>query len=336
MKRKTIQVAAVVASFPLILLFQNCSGQFQYQNHGTLTSASTSNATPTSTPAPNTTLPLSPVDESAGSATPSGQVCVDTLNYMGWSGDPEQVINVDLSPFDAFDSSSSEVFAYGGFNVSLMGPMRPGASTFTEAYYLSVSPAMAGVTIKFRDAVSGNAIAVQESDYGTSTVPTPAQFSSGNLVQFSSTAITRFHVPIKRDFFERNRSQLGYVFVELYCQDKLIAKGYQDFQSLAVPLTKKLVPTITGGYTVKDPEVGYAYVECPPTGTLGSKVICNSSMPFGVGHYYLLNGVRDSNFENQNVFEVANLTAGTHYMQMIGRYANGVEDRSPVRTVRVK
>ncbi len=364
MNRRAAVAAVVAASISLVLLFQNCGGQFQGQ--GALSASSTldsnsvdsssgdSSSTgtggvsvppaPTTTtmpyyaPTTTTTVPANSGGGSSGGGTAArGQACVDHFNYMGWNGDPQQLIDVDMNPVDSFDSSgAAEVYSYGGFGFMFTGPKRPGA-TSTESYYYKMSPIMAGITIKLRDAASGNAIALQDSDFGTSTTPTPVSFADGNFMGFNSDrGATRFSAKVKREFFERNRSQLGYIFIELYCQDKLISKGYQDFQALAVDMTRKMVKTSTGGYTGKDPDLGFTRLTCPLEAVAGSTISCNSFVLNLQSNYYLHNSVRDSAFDNRQVIEVPSATAGTHYLQAISKYKNGIEDRSTVRTVRVK
>lgn len=363
-------VGAIVASFAIIIFFQNCSSQ-QFDTlsssdiSGAIDVASSSSGQSLVGGSTNGSQNSGPINSDTGSAiggvnnsgetstgtsSPSGSGgtgeqavasptvggCKAHYDHMGWTGSADQVLDVELSPFDSYDNSgATEIYAHGGFGVWFTGKARAGA-TYKESYTKTLDAATSGLVVRFVDINTGKSVQATAADYGTSTV---SATNNKKLANFNSLPKqTSSGISLKREFFDKYRTQLGYVTVEFICEGKVVAKGLQDFQSLAFQLSKKMIRTSTGGY-VQAPEFndsGYVKLSCPSEAVAGSTVSCGVVGSFAVSGFYEFNFVRDGRFDNMETIQYPNAPAGVHYVQAKIQYKNGVSDRSQVRTIRVK
>lgn len=275
------------------------------------------------------------VSSPTGSSGAAASVdCLKSFNHMAWHGDLNQAFNVELSGFDSMDTSGAqEIFSHGGFGIRFESKPRPGVPS-NELYSVRGPVASSGLSFRLVDIHTKKVVEVVASDYGTSSVN--AIYRHLDATFYSSPKGTSVGVALKRDFYDRYKSVLGYVQVEMYCSGKLIARGIQDFKSLDVPMTKKLVKVSDRGYDSAVPGTGFVKLNCPLEVAAGSKISCTSSGVYISSRSYEVNYVKQSKFDNLAEISYANAPAGVHYIQTKVKYKSGIEDRSQLRTIRVK
>lgn len=368
--RKSLKWLARGGAFAsLLLLFQNCGNQqFDSSDQSELSSligaqgdsSSTSeggssssssssgsggisNSPPSFTtnnqfPSNNTTSNTTTTQPNTQPAPTSSGGCAQHYQYMGWNGDPNQVITIEFNPFDSYDTSGAkEIYTYGGFQIWLTSTPKAGVKS-SEAYYQTLPAATSGLKIRLTDLQTKKSVELTSADFGASSTTTANVSGFSNARFNSSSRQTSSGVSVKRDFFEKHKASLGYTQVDLICEGKLIATGVQDFQSLTVPLSKKMTKTASGGYTYTGDfaEVGSARLTCPSEAAAGSTVSCSVAGTYIVSESYEINYKKDSKYDDLAQINIPNLPKGIHLVQAKVIYKNGMEDRSLMRTIRIK
>ena len=261
--------------------------------------------------------------------------CDDHMNALGQSSFSGP-IQVDLNPIDniGLGGEGNERFAYMGFGISFNAKTPVGE----PLYFKKLHTEATGFVVKFRDVLSNTVVTVPNSAY--TTIPLlPLETNSGYAVSNSNPLkpSKRLDFQVASSFYFANRSVLNNVKVELYCFEKLVASGLQDFKSLEYPLNKtyKLAPSGTG-YVSSDAVNGFIHLGCPTEVAAGTTLLCTAG---GLGLenvFWVINGSRFTIFDRSKTMSFPNAPAGVHSVQAIAVLSNGKEMRSLIRTVVIR
>jgi hypothetical protein len=337
----------------MILTFQNCAQSENFKT-AALSSLSQDSASSSNTSQSNidnessaqeseknkkkraaASTPTSAPKDSSSAAPPAAssvaETCVDYMNTLGadnFSGP----LMVELNPIDNIGMSGNEPYAYMGFGIAFRGKKPVGEETYLRRFKFDTS----GFVIKLK-ALDSNTIITMANSYFT-TIPSLPSEKTNSIVYSNSNPNSpnkdiRFQVSNK--FYFDNKDRLNAMRVELYCHENLVASGIQDFKRLEFPLNKKMLKT-KNGYTFKDSVIGFINMSCPTEAVAGSSLRCTAG---GVGLeniYWLVNGVRASEFDKNKMAQFTNVPAGVHTVQAIAVLSNGKEMRSLMYTIQIK
>lgn len=307
---------------------------------------------PAPAPAPVSPPPQAPPSPVVAPANPNFPVvnCAQDLEKLGWNDlATRENVQVHLYATDneaiSKDPVEYEVIAHDGIDVRFENPYRIGSQEFGRA---SANLLAEGYEVKIVDNASGMMASATsaELDYhyqGQDPNRAVNTFISGAksaVNEYGRTTNNSIRHLFNKAFYDRIKS-FGKSTVSLYCNNKLVAKGEQDVNSLAYTMSRKMVKKTTsqGSYYSTPTTDGFSILECPYEMNAGDAATCTLLGNNVANGYWLVDGVKGTQYTTSVYSYKLNLNSlsrGQHKIQFILNYKNGVQDVSQIFLVKIK